>query len=824
MAKYLRRNERNSRTAEVPRSPHWLWSHTNPLPLQHATPSLAQQEPYFQRLLTNNPLPAWLVEVETLAIIDVNTAAIMAYGYSRAEFLQLHMDDIQPQDEVRRFLADLNSTGLVLPHFGQWHHHTKDGHLVVTELTAYLVEFAARPVALVIAHNLAVPTQSDTPHESDERSRALFTHSPEGILLTALDGQILAANPAACRMLQRTEAELCRLGRDGVLKAYDAANMIAERQRTGYFRGELQVLRADGNAFSADISTARFRDKEGQERAVIFFRDVSDRQQAEKAFQESYSLFRSFMNNSPAAAYIKDATGHYVYINALTEQILGRKRGGVVGKTDSDLWPDETARKVRETDTTVFERTLPVKVEESAELTDGIHHWLSFKFPIAVPDRRLLGGMSVDITERLTAEAALRQANSELESRIVERTRALIQANADLLAEVAARRRVEETLRISEDRYRIISQSISDYAFSFRITEDDTVFFDWLTDNFVQITGYPVEEILGKRNPFDNYIHPEDLSHIKRTIRILVPDRPVTYEYRLIRKDGALRWLQVYLQRIPHNQDNTIRIHGAAQDITERKQAQEEIERLNQTLEQHVSELSDLNQDLESFSYSVSHDLRAPLRHIQGFVDLLHQHLKGTLDDKGRRYLEILTQAAKRMGALIDDLLAFSRTARAEVRTTRVNLTQIVQEVLLDLSEETATRKIVWDIDPLPEAYGDVALLRIVMTNLLGNAVKYTRPRSTPRITIGCTAATAKESVYFVRDNGVGFDMQYSAKLFGVFQRLHRDDEFEGTGIGLATVHRIVRRLGGRVWAAGELDRGATFSFSLPTVPRGTER
>jgi PAS domain S-box-containing protein len=583
MAEYFQRNEGNSGVDDAPRSPQWLQPHINALPLQHATLPLAQQVPNLERVLINNPLPTWLVEVETLAIVAVNTAAMTAYGYSRAEFLQLHLDDIQPQDEVHRFLADLNCTRLVLPHFGQWHHHTKDGHRVVVELTAHLVEFAARPAALIIAHDLAVPTQRDAHLESDEPYRAIFTHSPNGILLTSPDGRIFAANPAACRMLQQTEAEICRLRGDGLLNAHDATKMIAERQRTGYFCGELLVFRADGNAFPADISTVRFGNKGGQERAVIFFRDVSDRQQAEKAFLESYSLFHSFMKNSPAAAYIKDATGHYVYINALAEQILGRKRGGVVGKTDSDLWPGETARKVRETDTIVFERALPVKVEESAELTDGIHHWLSFKFPITVSDRRLLGGMSVDITERLTAEAALRQANSELESRVVERTRALIQANADLLAEIAARRRVEDTLRISEERYRIISQSISDYAFSFRITDDDAVFFDWLTDNFVQITGYPVEEILGKRNPFDNYMHPEDLSRIRQTIRILAPDRPVTYEYRLMRKDGALRWLQVYLHRIPNDQDNTIRIHGAAQDITERKQAQEEIERLNKT-------------------------------------------------------------------------------------------------------------------------------------------------------------------------------------------------------------------------------------------------
>jgi len=678
-----------------------------------------------------------------------------------------------------------------------------------------------QPHADNLPQPLAKPPQRDTSYAGDERYRAIFTQSLDGILFTGPDGRIVAANPAACQKLQRTEEEICRLGRDALVDTHSAGSAGAECKQTGRFRGELTMLRADGSSFPADVSSTPFIDDSGQERALVFFRDVSDRQQVEKAFRETQALFHSFMNNSPALAYIKDETGQYVYVNAMMEQTLGRKRSEVLGKTDADLWPAETARAVRETDTTVFEMALPVRVEERAELADGTHHWLSLKFPIAMPERRLLGGVSVDITERLTAEAALRQANSELESRVVERTRALEQTNAVLRVEVAVRRQVEGTLRISEERYRIISQSISDYAFSFRIAEDGSIFFDWLTDNFVHITGYPVEEILGKRNPFDNYIHPEDLSRIKQTFMTSEQDRPITYEFRLLRKDGAVRWMQSYIQRIRSTQDNLIRIHGASRDITERKQEREEIERLNGTLKQHVSELSDLNQELEAFSYSVSHDLRAPLRHIQGFVELLHQHLKATLDDKGRRYLEILTKSAKRMGVLIDDLLAFSRTTRAEVHATRVNLTQIVNEVLCDFAEETATRQIIWDVGPLPEVYGDVALLRIALSNLVGNAVKYTRPRRPPQITIGCTSAAKHESVYFVRDNGVGFDMQYVDKLFGVFQRLHRDDEFEGTGIGLATVRRIVRRLGGRVWAEGELDRGATLYFALPTAQKG---
>ena len=208
---------------------------------------------------------------------------------------------------------------------------------------------------------------------------------------------------------------------------------------------------------------------------------------------------------------------------------------------------------------------------------------------------------------------------------------------------------------------------------------------------------------------------------------------------------------RVHLQRVRVESDKAIRFHGAAQDITARKLEQEEIERLNTLLSHRVKELSDLTQELEAFSYSVSHDLRAPLRHIQGFVELLHKHAAATLDDKGQRYVEVITKSAKRMGQLIDDLLSFSRMTRTELRLTRVNLTQIVHEVCLDFAAETEARKIVWDIDPLPDVYGDPALLRVVLTNLLGNAVKYTRPRETPRIIIGGTTTVDNECLCFVR-------------------------------------------------------------------------
>lgn len=244
-------------------------------------------------------------------------------------------------------------------------------------------------------------------------------------------------------------------------------------------------------------------------------------------------------------------------------------------------------------------------------------------------------------------------------------------------------------------------------------------------------------------------------------------------------------------------------------DITNRRRVAAELRRRGELLQA-------ANKELEAFSYSVSHDLRAPLRHIDGYAALLSKTAGEALNDKARRYLQTISDSAKQMGQLIDDLLVFSRMGRQEMLHSTVNLNQLIRTVIHDLRLDLQGTTISWTIGSLPEVPGDPAMLRQVFMNLLSNAVKFTATRPKPRIEIGATRDTPGEVTIFVRDNGVGFDMQYVNKLFGVFQRLHRNDEFEGTGIGLANVRRIIHRHGGRTWAEGAIDQGATFYLSLP--------
>jgi PAS domain S-box-containing protein len=384
---------------------------------------------------------------------------------------------------------------------------------------------------------------------------------------------------------------------------------------------------------------------------------------------------------------------------------------------------------------------------------------------------------------------------------------------ASLVQDITERKQAEEALRESEDRFRIFANEVS---FEGMIIHDEGKILD-VNRQFLKMHGYERSELIGMMDSLAKTIVPEYreivLKHIQEGY-----EKP--YGAIALKKDGSTFPIEIRAKTIP--------FHGkmvratAIRDITERKQAEEEIQRLNAELEQRVIErtaqLEAANKELEAFSYSVSHDLRAPLRHVAGFIRLLLQREEERLDPTSSRYLNIIAESSNRMDRLIDDLLSFSRTGRTEMQVQRVELDDLVREVRQELAPEMEGRRITWEVSPLPAVAGDATLLQRVWMNLLSNAIKFTAPRAEAHIEIGVIRGGADEkgqATIYVRDNGVGFDPQYAHKLFGVFQRLHREDEFEGSGIGLATVRRIIHRHGGRVWAEGELDHGATFYFTL---------
>jgi PAS domain S-box-containing protein len=690
---------------------------------------------------------------------------------------------------------------------------------------------------------------------SEERYRSLIRKVQTAIVLHDGQGRILTVNPLAQKLLGLAEDQLLDkalidpewhfLREDGAVMPvaeYPASLVLSTRQPLrNYVAG---ISRPDrGEVTWVLVSAEPEYDEAGViEQIIVSFVDLTERKRAEETLHRLNRELRAISNCNQVLMRVED---EQTLLNDICRIICDEAgyRLAWVGYAENDeamtirpvAWAGNEAGYLATANITWADTErgrgpggTAIRSGESACIQDFATD------PQAVPwrDSALQRGYRSSIALPLKGETAATfgvlciysaepNAFTPAETRLLEELAGDLAFGITILRERIERKRAEEALRESEERYRM-AQAIG-HVGNWEYDLQTTRF--WGSDEAKRIYGFDPELANFTTDEVEKCIPEREQVH-QALVNLIEAGKPYNLEFEIHpinSSEPTIITSIAELQRDEHG--NPLMVMGVIQDVTQRKRAEEEIRQLNQELEQRVLErtaqLEAANKELEAFAYSVSHDLRAPLRHIDGFLEMLEDSIAApTLDERSRHYMDTISNAAKRMGHLIDDLLAFSRMGRHEMSKTPVDLADLVQEVVRELEPETQGRAIRWRIADLPTASGDRAMLRQVLVNLISNALKFTRGREQADIEIGCRPGGA-ETIIFVRDNGVGFNPCYVDKLFGVFQRLHRADEFEGTGIGLANVRRIIQRHGGRTWAEGEVNRGATFYFSLPIPFQG---
>jgi PAS domain S-box-containing protein len=634
---------------------------------------------------------------------------------------------------------------------------------------------------------------------------------------------------------------------------------------------------------------------------VSVFDVITDRKAFEAALQDERNLLRTLIDLLPAPIFVKDSDSRFIMANSACATFMGATGSqDLIGKTDLDFYPHELASVFRSEELSVLSGVPLINKEEGSYSPSGSpRNLLTTKIPLKNAKDEIIGlaGTSIDITEQYTAYEKTRVSEAKFRGifensplgksitgldgsmdvneafckmlgytheemlslkwqEITHRDDVMVgeKVMADLMNGMVREARYEKRymhkngntvwaelmtslIRFDSGEPRYFITSINDITWRKQIEQErfrlmdmmdkslneiyifgaETMKFEYVNQGALKNIGYSLAEMY---NLTPLFIKPfMDGNVFRETLRALENKEKevAVFETSHQRKDRSLYDVEVHLQYYPQYGNGVF--VAIINDITERKKAQSAIERLNEELEERVfqrtAQLEAANKELEAFSYSVSHDLRAPLRAIHSFTTILREDYDALLDEEGKRICGIIETNTVNMGGLIDDLLSFSRIGRAELSRTKIDMTTLVKTVFNELTTCKEKEKIEFHVSELPPSFGDHSTLSLVWTNLISNAIKYSSKQEKPVLKVGFTEKE-NQIVYFIEDNGVGFEMKYYSKLFGVFQRLHSQKEFEGNGVGLAIVNRIVTRHKGKVWAEAQLNRGATFYFSLP--------
>ena len=656
------------------------------------------------------------------------------------------------------------------------------GSALSASLVAGAVAAAALPLSRAVGRELDRAQAAS--RRAYQRLRRLVDTNILGVAVARPTGSVVEGNDYFLRLIGHTRDEL-EGGRVDWRVLTPPEFLPGDERAIAQLRTygtcaphEKQYQRRDGTRVWVLLTLAMLPGPE--EEVAVFAVDITERKQAEAALAASEARYRRALDEMLEGCQIIGRDWRYGYVNDAAAAHGRRPKGELLGRTMMEAFPGIEATPMFAALRDTMERRTPHRLENEFTYPDGSTGWFSLSLE-PVPEGVFV--LSLDISERKRAEQALQETGAKLQAALESMTDAVFISD------------VEGRFVEFNEAFATFHRFASKAECARTLAEYPAFLEVFLPD------GTPA--------PLEQWAVP----------RALRGETVTNAEYGLRRKDTGESWVGSYsFAPIRDAAGTIVGSVVAGRDVTEWKRAVEEIRRLNADLERRVeertAELRAINAELEAFTYSVSHDLRAPLRQADGFAKILLDDYGGRLDETGRHYLDRVREGTRFMGELVDDLLNLSRVGRRGLAVEDADLGELARAAIEDLRPATEGRRVEWKLGALPRAACDRGLMRQVFANLLSNALKFSRPRDPAVIEVGQVAVDGRSTV-FVRDNGVGFNPKYVAKLFGIFQRLHRQEDFEGTGVGLATVLRIVRKHGGTVWAESEVDRGATFFFTL---------